>query len=451
MTATYDLGEKRVPRSRQIVWGVGSLGTGLILNVQTIFYSNYLVDYVGISAALVGTLLLVAKLFDLATDLPMGWLSDRTRTPLGRRRPYLLIGAVMAALAFIALFNVPQSATAGYALASLLFLSLAYTIYAVPYIAIPSEMTDSSHERSRIMSWRVVFALIATTFGATLTGFLIDAFGGGSDGFAGMSLVLGAVIGVSCLIAFFGAPSQPDPVDRQQQQAVPMRQRIALLLDNKPFLLLLTVKILQLLAFACNIGIQIFFFVQVVGVSFSTYGMLAMWKGLATICSVGLWTALSRRISKRVTYMICATGWGLTTLTWLLAGPGEPLWATAARFVFIGLFASGQILMGLSILTDTIEYDRRRTGLRREGLYSGIYTSAEKFAFAAAPAVSGVYLTMAGYEPGLGAFAGQPASAITAIYVLLAVVPAVLNAVSVGVLYFLNLDDERIKAGAAAG
>ena len=450
MSSGQSLGHPKIPFWRKFGWGVGSLGTALLLNIQTIFYSNFLIDFVGIGAATVGALLLVTKLFDLATDLPMGWVSDRTRTRFGRRRPYLLIGSLLCGAGFVMIFNpswVADGLLLPFVLASLLFLSLAYTIYAVPYIAVPSEMTDDTHARSQIMSWRVMFSIAATTFGATATGLLIDAFGGGQSGFSAMSWVLGGVIALSCLVAFFSVSEQaPASAPNNTEPALHFGTNLRLLAENKPFMILLSAKLMQLFSFALNIGIQIFFFTQVLGLSFSAFGLIAVWGGVATILAVQPWTLISKSIGKRNAYMWAAGGLAIVNLTWLLAAAGEPIWVTTLRFICLGLFGSGQILMGLSVLTDTIEYDRRRTGLRREGFLSGVYTSAEKFAFAFAPAMSGLYLSAAGYVPGLGSGGDQPASAITAIYVLLAVIPAILNVGSVVCLYFYRLDDETIKA-----
>lgn len=439
-----------VPFWRKLGWGTGSLGIGLVLNVQTIFFVSYAVDYVGIAPALVGSLILFAKLFDLATDVPMGILSDRTRTPLGRRKPYILVGGLAAAVIFAVIFNQPE--TTGNALSFTVFLSLiamaiAYTVFAVPYIAVPSEMTDDPHERSSIMSWRVSFSIAATTGGAFFAGQLIDRFGGGREGFGAMGIGIGIVIAVCALITFFSVDSKPHvAVGEPTTNFSDLRSQISTLGSNRPFLTLLSFKFLQLLSLASNITLQVFFFVNVLGVSFSVYGALALWKGLATILSASFWVAVGRRIGKRKTAMIATVGQALVNLTWFLAEAGQPLIYAGIRFVFLGFFTSGLILMGLSMLTDTIDYDRRRTGLRREGVLSGLYTSVEKLSFAIAPALAGIYLQASGYIAGGGGSAVQPESAINAIYWLISVVPATLSLLSLFVIWRYRLNDQALKA-----
>ncbi|MFK8054019.1 MAG: MFS transporter [Woeseiaceae bacterium] len=439
-----------VPFWRKLGWGTGSLGIGLVLNIQTIFFVSYAVDYVGIEPALVGSLILLAKMFDLATDVPMGILSDRTRSRFGRRRPYILAGGLLAAIVFFALFNQPALSGGSLTLsifAGLLCMAIAYTIFMVPYIAVPSEMTDDSHERSSIMSWRVSFSIAATTGGAFVAGRLIDGFGGGREGFGAMAIGIALVIAICAMVTFFSVPSQPQvTLVATTAPAVSLRDQLRSLLGNRPFTTLLSFKLLQLLSLASNITLQVFFFVNVLGVSFSTYGTLTLWKGLTTILSASFWVALGRRIGKRATAMIATAGQALVNLTWFLAEAGQPLVYSAIRFLFLGFFTSGLIIMGLSMLTDTVDYDRRKTGLRREGVMSGLYTSVEKLAFAIAPALAGIFLQASGYIAGGGGAAVQPDSAIQAIYWLISVVPAALSLLSLLVLWRYRLNDEMLRA-----
>jgi GPH family glycoside/pentoside/hexuronide:cation symporter len=101
------------------------------------------------------------------------------------------------------------------------------------------------------------------------------------------------------------------------------------------------------------------------------------------------------------------------------------------RACFLALCGGGMLLMGQSLLPDVMEHDFQRTGLRREGLYAGLYSFIEKFAFATAPLTLGVLLSTMGFEPGLPRGASQPESALLAITLSMAVIPAIANALKV--------------------
>ena len=99
------------------------------------------------------------------------------------------------------------------------------------------------------------------------------------------------------------------------------------------------------------------------------------------------------------------------------------------------------------MLPDTIEYDRRRTGLERAGIFAGIYTTAEKLAYALGPALTGIVLGAMGYVSGTGGTAiEQPASAITAIYLCIGVAPGVCLSAAIAMLFFYDLDEAKLKA-----
>ena len=94
-------------------WGIGSLGASALHNGISFLALFYLSRVLGLDPALAGSLILAAKVYDIATDPLMGWLSDRTRSRWGRRRPWLLAGALVSALAFVLLFNPPAASGPG--------------------------------------------------------------------------------------------------------------------------------------------------------------------------------------------------------------------------------------------------------------------------------------------------------------------------------------------------
>lgn len=438
----------RVPLSVKAGWSAGSIGTILVLNTTSLLLLFYMTAVLGMGPALAGGLLFGAKLFDAIIAPLMGGFSDRFRSRWGRRRPFLLAGAVVSAAAVLFLFN---PAPAGgqplvlWMLSGLLLLALGYTLFNVPYIAMPAEMTGSPRERTAIMTWRI--AMIS--LGSTIVGFAPEfarANGGGRSGYALMGAGLAAVVLIAMATPFFAA--------RRARATVPVagaRTEYAVIFRNRPFMLLIAAKVLQLVGLASLFAALLFLFKQVLRIPESTLGAYVGVSTIVTIATMPLWVALGRRYPKRTLYIAGCLLFAALKLTWLLAEPGEPLWAVLLRGALSGLFSGGILLMGQSILPDTIDYDCRRSGVRREGVYAGAYSLVEKASMALGPLLVGLILARAGFDPKAAA-AGvqQGADAVTAVYLGAAVLPATLYALSVIPLLFYDLTDAKLRAAGPA-
>lgn len=137
-------------------WGLGSLGVAILFNTQNVLLTRFMTDEMGIAAGTAGFLLLVTKLYDAITDPLMGFITDHTESRWGRRRPWIFIGGVGAACSFIYLFNAPTSIGPIIGIfIGLIAYSTFYTMFNVPYLSMPAEMSNIPSERTTLMSWRV--------------------------------------------------------------------------------------------------------------------------------------------------------------------------------------------------------------------------------------------------------------------------------------------------------
>jgi GPH family glycoside/pentoside/hexuronide:cation symporter len=136
----------------------------------------------------------------------------------------------------------------------------------------------------------------------------------------------------------------------------------------------------------------------------------------------------------------------MISLSWLASFNGEAAVISIGRSVLLGLASGGILLMGQSMLPDTIEYDSRRTGMRREGIFSGLYTTIEKLGSAFGAGLAGATLSFAGYIATTeGVAVVQPPSAITGIYICLAVLPAITAVISAIAMFWYDLSEEKLK------
>jgi GPH family glycoside/pentoside/hexuronide:cation symporter len=216
---------------------------------------------------------------------------------------------------------------------------------------------------------------------------------------------------------------------------------------------------LQQLGQACNYTVVGLVFIYAVdNIALLIPFVLVMTIG--SIVSQPAWLVVSRRIGKRPTYVMCVIVWALVNLSWLLVHPATdelfrlPLFGAVStqtilimlRAVFIGPFNAGFVLMSYSLLTDTIEYDRRRFGISREGAFSGIYSALEKLAFAVGPAVAGVILSLTGFSESKGGEAIQSSGAIHGILIVFGFVPTFFAMSSLLLLRLYKLDERTILA-----
>ncbi|WP_404479976.1 MFS transporter [Novosphingobium sp. BL-52-GroH] len=443
--------ERKAPLSRGICmgWGLGTLGPVTVLTASNVLLLRYLTDHVGIAAALASSLIAFSKLLDAFLDPTMGWLSDRTRSRMGRRRPYLLAGGVLLALSVVGLFSVPDIADydlrAVYVGAVLVFYALAYTVFNIPYLSMPAEMTTDYHERSYIMSFRVYAVGLSTIAASVLGPMVLAALGGGSDAYAKMALVFVPLILLSAWICFRATRHAPFTA-KPDSTHYPILYQVKSVASNKPFLVLIVIKFLTLMALGVQ-SVFAFFFTYVLKVSDVYLGQYFLCSSLAMILSQPLWLRLSRWSgSKRNTY-IAALALSLPAyLSWLWAEPGQPVAFIFLRAAVIGAAGGGAILMGQSLLPDTMEYDYLRTGLRREGLFAGFYTTVEKLSGAIGIAVVGAVLGSAGYVQSMGSGVTQPQSAIDAIYWVMCFLPALISLLGIVALLFYRLTETSLKA-----
>ncbi|MEM7570251.1 MAG: MFS transporter [Pseudomonadota bacterium] len=435
-----------------IGWGLGTLPMAIYFNAFNILALRFLTDVVGLAAATAGLLISMSKIYDAVSDPLMGTLSDRTRTRFGRRRPFLVLGGLACGASIFAFFALPslvETDNIAWLVGGLLILyATAYTIYNVPYMAMPAEVTSLPAERSRMMSIRVMCigagGLIAGTLGPKIVG----AAGGGAEGHVVMGAALGASIAVFA-IGVFLATSSPAAakIETRAPSNLSLKDKIAAVVSNTPFMQLLLLKLLILMGVAISSATLAFFFVTNRGRSYGDLGTVIMFTTLGQILGTPIWLKIVTRLGKRQTFGLSAVIFAAVSMTWMLADASEPLWLTGLRVFAKGLGTGGILLVSQAMLPDTIEYDRLRTGLAREGVLSGLYTTIEKISFAIGTALTGLFLGTMGY---VAKASSQSDSAISAIYACQASIPAGLMLLAAVSLTFYRLSEEQLEQGRQA-
>lgn len=447
-------GGKGLPLSVRLGWGLGGVGTTIFLFSKSLVL-RYMVDYLGVAAATAAFLFAISKFYDAFTDPVMGIISDRTRSRWGRRRPYLLAGSVLCAVTFVMLFSVPvfdsPNVVILYMGALLILFATAYTLFNVAHLAMPVEMTANNQERSQMFSYRAGAIGLGTILGGFLGPIIIEANGGGREGHAVMSWFLGTLIFVTMLACFLltaKAPFRAPQITHKYSFIEKLRSAAS----NRPFIFLLSAKMFVLMTSAMNTGTVAFFTGRVLQLPDRWLGFYFLTYGASLLLSQPVWLKIIRMLGKRKVYLITALVYAPVSASWMLADSSEHAVFFFVRVVLIGAMTGAILLASQSMLPDVIEYDHRRTGLTREGLFAGVYTTVEKFASAIGIAIAGAVLGAMGYIASTGGQSVvQPQSAITGIYWCFALIPAGFIAFSCVFMAMYDLTEDKLARTPSVG
>ena len=428
----------RVATSIVLRYGSGQLGAQIFRDTPAVLLPIFMTTMLGVPAWLSGIVILIPKLWVIVCDPLVGAWSDRMKPRRGRT-PFLLVGAVLTSLCFVGLFAITGYPGPGVAAASICLLffvaSTAFSVYSVPYLAVAAELSEDPHERTRILVYRMLFTIVGVLVGVGVAQPLVFAFGGGARGWHAMSLILGVVCLVSMLVPALGLAR----VRLLPGGEAPPRllQQIGPVLANRPYMTLLATCFIQGIGQASGYTVIAFVFLYALGAVW----MILPFIIVMTTCSAlsqPMWLALSRRFGKVPCYYAASFVWMAVTVSWfwmrpggaaLLSVPGvgalsEQHLLVLLRAVVIGFSNAGFLLLAMSLMTDTVDYQRRTYGVAHEGVFSGLFSAAEKLAFALGPLVAGFVLSLFGFVSSTGGAAAQSPSAVTGILLLYSFIPA---------------------------
>jgi GPH family glycoside/pentoside/hexuronide:cation symporter len=233
-------GPARVRFPELLGYAVGSLGAGVYSTVPGILLLYYMTQVLALPVALASLAILLPKLVIMVVEPMVGAWSDRVFASSGSRRPFLIAGAVLSAAAFVLLFSTPKLpepvVTCAVVSGAYLLASLAYSLFAVPYVAMPATMSEGERERAKIMGWRMSFVFAGVLLGAAVPPILVGRFGGGAVGYTRMAMVI-AGLSLLCMLISAGAARRgrrPPRNARRTQRRSARRARLTTVLP-RPF------------------------------------------------------------------------------------------------------------------------------------------------------------------------------------------------------------------------
>jgi GPH family glycoside/pentoside/hexuronide:cation symporter len=439
--------EQKLSLGSKFRYGLADMGFALITSAMQFFLLFYYTDVAGIDPALAGVALMVGKLtWDAINDPLFGYWSDRTRSRFGRRRIYMLIGAVPLGIAAWIMFSIPKGLTGVPAfLAVLLTFWLVdsfHTMTNVPYSSLTPELTRDYNERASLTSIRMGFSVFGYILGAASTTILAGVFQGAGlnlqQAWSATGAVFGAIAATVILATALSVKERPELAGEPSR--LPPLKAVLIPFKNRPFVILMIAFILSSFSFTVLTALVPYFIQYQLGMGDQVSFVL-----LVMLLTIGIFLApcklICDRINKGPAY---ALGLGIASLAVITAfffprGPTALIYVVA--FV-AGMGFSAQWVCPWSMLPDVVEYDEKMTGERREGIYYGLWAFLTKFTGALGVAVSGWALGLFGYVPNVE----QTLRALFGIRLFFAIVPAVVILISLPFLIWYPITRQKHAA-----
>lgn len=408
-------------------YALGGVATGSFGTVPGLLLLPYLTDTLGVGALAAGLVVFLPKAVDVVLNPVTGRVSDRLAATRGRR-PFLLVGGIGLALAFVLLFSGPQAPVAlatGWVVLLFALCATAYSVFQVPYVALPAELTDDPRERTVLLTWRVAVLAVAILASGASAPLIRDAVGGAA-GYRAMALAVGGLILVGALGAWLG--TRGAVVHTVPTPAGGLLHHLRLALGVAEFRALLATFVLQALAIGCMLAAVDYLARTVLERPGASAVLFGCFVGPALLVTP-VWLRVGDRTGKRRGYALASVLLGVAALGLLGAGR-VPITVVFALTAVAGVGYAGCQLFPLAMLPDTAADDARRTGANRVGVLTGVWTAGETLGLALGPAVLALLLAAGGYVSTRGVDVAQPAGAVTAVVLGFSLVPAVLIALS---------------------
>ena len=426
-------------------YGFGDLSFSLTDTIKNVYFALFLTDVVGISPATAAAIFFAGSTWDYINDPLVGYISDHTHSRWGRRRPFLLFGAIPYAIAFALLWFKPflgiasSGVAAGvYYSALLILFDTAATFVYMPYFALTPDMTDDYDERTSITGIRMFFSILGSLIAFTLPIMFIGGFNPDNAGKVGsMGLIFGAFCALPLLTVFIGTK---EPIHKPIPHA-PLNYLASLrkLWRNRAF-------VSGLLMFLFN-GVTLSI-VQVILLYYIKYvvrrepqsDMIMATIFVVAILMLPLWDHISKRLNKRLAYIYGIVFLSIVFLVLSTLNESTSLQVILVLCFLAGIGVSAMHVMPWAIIPDAIEDNELQSGERNEGMFYSFITLAQKVASSIAVPLVLLVLEYSGYQANSAA---QPASAVMGIRIVAGPVSAVAMGLAILFTALFPIDREN--------
>lgn len=454
----------KIRLSEKIGYGLGDMSSSMFWKLFGAYLMIFYTDVFGISAAVVGTMFAVTRVWDSFFDPVVGAVADRTSSRWGRFRPYLLFLAVPFGVIGILTFLTPPFGQTGkivYAFITYALMMMVYSAINVPYASLLGVMSPDPADRNTLATYRMTFAYLGSFLALLLFMPLVNAFGGGDSGGpmlgwltapqAGWLMAVG-VIAVVCVLLFLGCFAlTKERVRPVRQGKTSLKTDLRDLLHNRPWWILLGAGVASLVFNSIRDGATVYYFkyyvdetavgsISFLGLPFVLSGLYLAVGQAANILGVILAAPVSNRIGKRRTFMAAMAVASVLSVAFFWLGKDQlvPIFILQA---LISVCAGSIFPLLWSMYADCADYSELQTGNRATGLIFSSSSMSQKFGWAFGTAITGWMLAQFGFQ----ANAVQSAETLQGIRMFLSLLPAAGAFLSLVFIYFYPLSEQKMR------
>lgn len=452
---------KKLTLAEKLAYGAGDFGPAVNANIMIFFQMLFLTNVAGLPAAMAGSVLMVGKIWDAVNDPMVGVLSDKTESKRwGRRLPWILYGAIPFGVFFFLLWIVPPFGNPGqsdsqwslfwYYVIIGVFSQVFYTVVNLPYTALTPELTQDYNERTSLNSFRFAFSIGGSIISLLLAQVIFAQIEDRSQRYLVLAAVCGVLMVVTLYWCVYGVRRRALAFEASRQRddttaAIPVPQQLQIVFSNGPFLFVIAIYLCSWLALQLTASILPYFVINWMRIPEKQVPIVLVGVQGTALLMLFVWSALSQRYGKKAVYFM---GMGL----WLIAQAG--LWMLQPGqnglmyllAVMAGMGVSTAYLVPWSMMPDVIELDELNTGQRREGIFYGFMVLLQKFGLAFGLFLVGIALQASGFKealPGQSILPDQPDSALQAIRIVVAPLPAIALIIGVILTYFYPITQAK--------
>lgn len=429
---------ERLETKTRLAYGIGEIAGALPTSVSAFFVLFFFTNVAGLSPTLAGAAILSGKVWDAFSDPIVGWLSDHTRSPLGRRYPWMLGGMVPLAIGGVLQWVVPPTDNQWilffyYSVVSILtFTSL--TAVLLPFSTLAAELTRSYDERINLISFKSAFSIGGSIFAIAAAAVSFALIQHPSHKYLAVGAVNGVLVIAAVIICVVGTWSRYQyvqrrhPVGHDQVADKSLLKQAKSALKNPAFRWVMGLYLCSWTAVQVSAVVLPYFVVNWMGLSERHFVQMALVVQGTAMVTIVAWNWLGRKTDKRTIYflgvpIILAAQIGLFSLQ-----PGQThlMFGLAA---IAGVGTATVYLVPWSMLPDVVDFDEARTGLRREGIFYGFAVFIQKIGIAISIFMTSRILEWSGYVPSTGGDTNpitQPDSALQMIRLIMGPIPAAL-------------------------
>jgi GPH family glycoside/pentoside/hexuronide:cation symporter len=395
LTSTSAAPGGRLPLPRLLAFATGSMPVWILVTLMGVYIPRFYAGHLGIPLIAVGGAIAFVRLTDLAIDLGLGWLMDKTRTPFGRYRPWYALGLPILWIGTYRIFNPPPGAGVGYLFGWMIVLYVAYSVLALSHSAWAARLAGTYNERSRIFGWMQAMAVMGTSTILALpllTGGRINPAVSSTMGDVGWVL-----IGLATVVVTLALLAAKEPVATEiKKERATLKDYLAVITTPSMYRLVITVLFL-VLGPAVTGPIYLFFFHDAKGFAFTVVNLLLIPYTAAGLFGAPTWARIAQKLGKARTVQVACVAYAITQSI-LMAIPAKLFWVTFAGMFSVGFCASAFIFLIQAMMADVGDEIRLTTGKERSGVLYAFITMTQKFGASITVSIIFPILAVVGYN-----------------------------------------------------